>query len=318
MSVPDPEHFVTSGLSDIGQVREVNQDYCGEFSDPARRRRLLIVADGMGGHRGGEVASRLAVETAAEVFRTGGEDPAQVLRAALEAANHRVYEAARADVNLAGMGTTGVCLLFEGGGRGYVAHVGDSRAYRLRGDVLEQITDDHSVVGALVRMGHITEDEAKLHPQRNEILRAIGTAEDVEVQITPLELEPGDRYLLCSDGLSGLVGAGEIAEVLAQHDPAEAVRTLVQMANLEGGNDNITVQVAVIPGEPRKRSESTTQTLTAPPRSKAADPRERSPRSEPRDSREQRPSASSAGIPGWLWAAGLALVAVLGWLLLGR
>ncbi len=296
MSIPDPEHFVAGGMTDIGQVREVNQDYCGEFADPAHTRRLFIVADGMGGHLGGEVASRMAVETAAEVFESGGDDPAALLRIALETANQRVHAAAQNDMELAGMGTTGVCLLFEAGGRGWVAHVGDSRAYRLRGDSFEQITEDHSVVGALIRMGHITEEEARMHPQRNEILRAIGTNEDVEVQVTPLDIQPGDRYLLCSDGLSGLVLDADIAEVMARQEPEDAVRTLVQMANLEGGNDNITVQVVSIPGDasiPKKKKARTTDVIVTP-------------------------SLGRRGPPAWIWGLGIGLLGILGWLLIRR
>jgi len=292
MSFPEPDEFVTGGMSDIGQVREVNQDYCGEFDDPRTNRRLLIVADGMGGHLGGEVASRMAVETTAEVFRAGGEDAVELLKRAFQMANDRVHKAAQEDMELAGMGTTGVCLLFESGGRGWVAHVGDSRAYRLRGGRFEQITDDHSVVGALIRMGHISEEEARMHPQRNEILRAIGTNDEVEVQVTPLELEPGDKYLLCSDGLSGLVPDAEIADVMRRMEPQDAVRTLVQMANLEGGNDNITVQVVQIPGEPEEEKARTTEVIVAP-------------------EIEEQP-----GPPAWVWiaAAGLA-AAILGlWL----
>ena len=296
MSIPDPEHFVTGGMSDIGQVREVNQDYCGEFDDPARRRRLLIVADGMGGHLGGEVASRMAVEAVAEVFHNGGDDAGELLRIALETANQRVHSASQEDMDLAGMGTTGVCLLFERGGRAWVGHVGDSRAYRLRDGKFEQITEDHSVVGALIRMGHITEEEARLHPQRNEILRAIGTNEEVEVQVSAFELEPGDRYLLCSDGLSGFVTDDDIAEVLGRQDPQDAVRTLIQMANLEGGSDNITAQVIVIPGEAstRKKRGQTTDVIVTP---------------ELKD---------RSGPPLWIWAIGLGLLGVFGWWVLGR
>jgi protein phosphatase len=301
VSIPDPEHFVVGRLTDVGQVREINQDYCGEFGDPEHGRRLFVIADGMGGHRGGEVASRIAVETTAEVFEAGGDDPADLLRVALETANVRVHEAAQENRDLAGMGTTGVCLLFETGGRGWVAHVGDSRGYRLRGGDFEQITEDHSVVGALIRMGHITEAEARLHPQRNEILRAIGTNAEVEVQVTPLDLQPGDRYLLCSDGLSGLVTDADIAEVLGRMEPEDAARTLVQMANLAGGSDNITVQVVSIPGEasepgpgaPPKRQDRSTEVVA------------------PTD-------LGRHGPPAWVWGVGLGLLGVLGWLLLRR
>ena len=289
-SVPEPERFVTGSLTDVGQVRSVNQDYCDEFADAAARRRMLIVADGMGGHRGGEVASRIAVEAAAEVFAAGGSDARQLLRLALETANQRVHKAAREDMELAGMGTTAVCLLFERGGSGWVAHVGDSRAYRLRGNKLKQLTEDHSVVGALIRMGHISEEEARLHPQRNEILRAIGTNENVEVQITALQLQPGDRYLLCSDGLSGLVSDDEIREVLGSSTPQVAVRSLVEMANLEGGSDNITVQVIAIPGKPLQEGETLEMATPEPP--------------------------ERGDVPRWLWTAGGILLAALGWLLI--
>ena len=137
-SVPDPEGFVTGSLTDIGQLRSVNQDYCDEFSDPATGRRMWMLADGMGGHRGGEIASRMAVEAAAEVFARGGSDTRTLLRRAFETANQQVHQAALEDMELAGMGTTGVCLLFETGGRAWVAHVGDSRAYRMRRNKLEQ------------------------------------------------------------------------------------------------------------------------------------------------------------------------------------
>ena len=293
MSFPEPDEFVTGGMSDIGKMRAINQDYCGEFEDPRTHRRMLMIADGMGGHLGGEVASKIAVEAVAEIFEAGGDNADDLLREALETANERVYEAAQADAGLAGMGTTGVCLLFESGGRGAVAHVGDSRAYRLRAGQLEQITEDHSVVAALIRMGQITEDEAKLHPQRNEVLRALGTNDRVEVQLTPLELQPGDKYLLCSDGLSGLVADTDIADVLGRMDPHDAARALVQMANREGGHDNITVQVAMIPGEP--------------PDEKAGDS----------DVNVTSESDDPAGPSGWLWVGGVGLAGLLLWLLLG-
>ena len=289
--VPDPYCFVTGVLSDVGQVRSVNQDYCAEFSDAASGRRMLLVADGMGGHRGGEVASRMAVEAAGEIFAEAGSDAQRLLRRAFETANARVHEAALADKGLGGMGTTVVCLLFENRGRGWVAHVGDSRAYRMRGNKFEQLTEDHSVVGALIRMGHISEEEARLHPQRNEILRAIGTNEHVEVQITPLQLQPGDRYLLCSDGLSGLVSDDEIRDVLGQDAPQDAVRHLVEMANLEGGSDNITVQVVAIPGEPLQEGDDTQQMPVA-----------------------KLPARSD--LPLWMWAAGAVLIGLLAWLLI--
>lgn len=288
MPVPDPETFAVGGSSDVGQVRQINQDASGEFSDPDSGRRLLVVADGMGGHRGGEVASRTAVDAIGEVFAGGGDDSGELLRSALRAANDRVHRAAREDADLAGMGTTGVCLLFERGGRGWVGHVGDSRAYHLRAGRLEQITDDHSVVGALIRMGQITEEEARRHPQRHEILRAIGTNDDVEVQIAPLDMGQGDKYLLCSDGLTNEVSNAEIAEVLGREAPEDAARVLVQMANLAGGSDNITVLIAGVPGGPEHAIVG----------SAAPDP-----------TRRTLPTP-------WRWGIGAGIVILLGWLLL--
>jgi len=284
MPFPEPDEFVTGGASDTGRVRGVNQDYWGEFDDSQSSRRLLMIADGMGGHRGGEVASRMAVETVGEIFAAGGEDCAELLRDALERANERIHEAARQDPQLGGMGTTGVCLLFESGGRGCVAHVGDSRAYRLRDGRFEQLTEDHSVVAALLRMGRLTQEEARLHPQRNEILRAIGTAEQVEVQVTRLELQPGDRYLLCSDGLSGLVEDAAIAEEVGRADPEASARNLVERANREGGTDNITVQVAVIPDNPKDAGS---------------------------------PVGAGGRSGAWVWGVGIGLAGALAWLFLG-
>jgi serine/threonine protein phosphatase PrpC len=305
--VPDPKNFATDALSDVGQVRTVNQDYCDEFFDAETGRRMLVLADGMGGHRGGEVASQMAVEAIGRMFLAGGPHAGELVRDALEDANLRVHETARADPELSGMGTTGVCLLFEIGGRGCVGHVGDSRAYRLRDGKFEQITEDHSVVGALIRMGHITEAEARLHPQRNEILRAIGTNEDVEVQLTELDLMPGDLYLLCSDGLSGMVADHDIAQVLATEQPEAAARILVEMANLEGGTDNITVQIATIPGG---ASDGTT------PSRQDTEEEDTWPRGETQ--RFRHPAAEERERPAglWLWGAAALLVVTLGWLLL--
>ena len=247
MSDLDPASLLIAELTHPGSVRTSNQDACAQFAAADRHMRLLVVADGMGGHLGGEEASRIAVTSMGEVFERGGDDPEELLRQAFDRANAGVFETAAENPELAGMGTTGVVLLFVPERRVWVAHVGDSRAYRLRQGRLQQLTEDHSVVGALLRMGHITEEEAREHPQRNEILRAIGTQEQVEVEISCLEVQPGDRYLLCSDGLSGMVIDSEIARVLGQCEPDAAVHELVEMANENGGTDNITVQIAAVP-----------------------------------------------------------------------
>jgi len=156
------------------------------------------------------------------------------------------------------MGTTGVAALFSADGAAFVANVGDSRAYRLRDGAFEQITLDHSLVAELQRRGIITAEEAFVHPRRNEVLRSLGVEPDVIVDLHELDLKPGDLFLLCSDGLSGVVRDEEIAEIVHREAPAQAVRTLVEFANRRGGPDNVTVQIARIPGA---------ATPEAPPRS---------------------------------------------------
>jgi len=253
MSAIDPSATDAASATDTGQTRSNNQDACGEFSD-ADGARLFVVADGMGGHAGGAVASRLAVETIGKVFRTSSEGPEGTLRAAFESANERIFERAQESEDLAGMGTTGVALLVGEGEHLWLAHVGDSRAYRFRDGRLERLTTDHSLVEAMQQRGLITAEEAAVHPERNVILRSLGVQSSVEVDVTPIASEPGDRYLLCSDGLSSVVPEPEIAAVLARNRPAAAASLLVDMANQRGGPDNVTVQVIQIPGGTREEA----------------------------------------------------------------
>jgi protein phosphatase len=209
--------------------------------------RLLIVADGMGGHRGGEVASQTTVNAVGEVFQRGVENPVQALCEAFTLANQRVYEMAAKEADLTGMGTTGVALLIGPARTGWVAHVGDSRAYRIREGCFEPLTHDHSWVIEEVRHSRLTPEEAAVHPRKNVLTRSIGVDATIEVDIAETDLEPGDRFLLCSDGLWGEVSEEQIAEVLISQEPDQAVQTLVELANTNGGPDNITVQVAVVP-----------------------------------------------------------------------
>lgn len=244
---PQRATFVAS-LSDVGRVRSVNEDSCDSFlrSDGTR---LLVVADGMGGHRGGAVASREALATIASTFAENPSlDPASLLVRAIESANGRVFSLARQDPELAGMGTTVVAFLLDSEGRGAVAHVGDSRAYRLRGGRLEALTSDHSVVAEMLQRGVLTAEEAAFHPRRNEILRSVGVLPEVEVEQTAVEVAPDDWFLLCSDGLCGVVSDAEIEGVLVRSpSPDAAVAALVALANDCGGPDNVTVQILVIP-----------------------------------------------------------------------
>jgi len=238
----DPRRFEAAGLTHKGVVRESNQDALGESSAQDGELRAFVVADGMGGHAGGETASRLAVEAVQEVFAsTEGAVDAR-LRAALIAANERVHETQLGDSRLSGMGTTGVAFGF-GPDAGFVANVGDSRAYRLRSGTLEQLTRDHSVVAELQRRGFITAEQAKVHPRRNEVLRSLGTEATVELDLDEVDIAPEDLFLLCSDGLSGVVPDPEIAALLSRQPAEDAAQALVAAANENGGPDNVTVQI---------------------------------------------------------------------------
>ncbi len=262
----DPSDLETVSLSDVGRVRSQNQDACAELRGRGGAR-LVVVADGMGGHEGGEVASRMAVETLREWFEEAEQADAELLERAIVAANERVHRAAEADAHLHGMGTTCVALLFGEGGRTWVAHVGDSRAYRLRDRGLERLTADHSVVADLQRRGLLTAEEAALHPRRNEILRSVGVAPTVDVEISSVEVGPGDRFLLCSDGLCGVLSDEEIGAVLRDRPALEAVRELVERVNARGAPDNVTVLVTSVPAA---ATVSSRPRATRPPRSDAA------------------------------------------------
>jgi protein phosphatase len=236
-----PEAF---GLTHRGLVRAVNEDaYLVDAS-----LGLFAVADGVGGCAAGDVASRLALDT----LRTVVGDPtlpgAAGLRlvAATEDANTRVRAAARADRAWDGMATTLTAMLVRGNAAG-IAHVGDTRAYRLRGRRLDQLTDDHTLLAAYVQAGAMTAEEAAVSELRHVIMRAVGADETVEVDTRLVAIEPGDTFLLCSDGLHGIVSDEEIAGVLlAKPDLTAAAAELVERANDSGGPDNVTVVLARI------------------------------------------------------------------------
>jgi protein phosphatase len=222
-----------AALSDVGREREGNED---SFLD---RPPLFVVADGMGGAEAGEVASQTVVEVFAEAA-AAGELP-DALEATIQSANARIYAMAQEDPERAGMGCT-TTAAFVSGGRLTVAHVGDSRLYRLRGGAFEQLTDDHSLVGGLVGLGQLTPEEAENHPQRSVILRAVGVEAQVEVDVRQYELEAGDVYMACSDGLTGMVRDMVIAETLGMFPSlSQAAEMLIELANAAGGRDNITL-----------------------------------------------------------------------------
>jgi len=235
--------------TDVGLVRSENQDF-GTLTTPQEERtshaggRLLVVADGMGGHRGGATASRLAAETLKTQYLSSGEvDIPSALRAALAQANARVFAEAQANAELRGMGTTTSALAVRGG-KGWFAHVGDSRIYLVRDDEIRQLTDDHSLVASMVREGLLTAKEAETHPRRNVLQRSIGVSEEVEIDVRgPIDIKEGDIFILCSDGLHGLVKEPELKEV-ARLPIDEAADEFVKRALERGAPDNVTVIVA--------------------------------------------------------------------------
>jgi protein phosphatase len=241
-----------ASLSDRGRVRVNNEDAYGHFvpATPAEiedKGVAFVVADGMGGHRGGEIASRIAVRTIVAFYSANGEeDRLHALTRAFHEANQTIIQEAVADSTLFGMGTTCTALALHRG-RAYFAHVGDSRAYLVRRGQILQVTNDHSIVGEMVRSGIISDEDARHHPRRNVITRSLGAQEEISAD-TPstFELEPGDTFLLCSDGLTTYLADADIAAVLANSPPEEACKKLVKMANELGGRDNITVQVVVV------------------------------------------------------------------------
>ncbi len=222
-----------------GRVRTNNEDSVFPESSGSADEALLVLADGMGGHVAGEVASRIAIETTVEA---GGS-----VKDRVAAANRAILEQVDRDPALAGMGTTITLLELKADRRGTFAHVGDSRAYLLRTGTLQQVTTDHTIVTEYLRAGKITAGQAADHPQRHMLTRALGLISDVEIDVFDKTFEPGDRVLLCSDGVSDMIDDGEIAEALASKETAEeAVWELVERANRAGGQDNVTAIVVDI------------------------------------------------------------------------
>ncbi len=246
----------------VGRVRQINQDL------PLERPNLYAVADGMGGHVGGEVAARVAVETLELSF--GREPTADGLSQAFDEANLAVWQESQVNTELRGMGTTltAAALVADADGHDVLAlaNVGDSRAYVFSEGQISQVTADHSLAEERVRHGEITEQEAAVHPQRHILTRALGVSPEVETDMWELQLRTGDRLLLCSDGLSNEIDLEEMAAVLADEpDPGEAARQLVDAANRHGGADNITVVVVdVLVGEDTTGSTSVVRPLHVP------------------------------------------------------
>ncbi|NLG24382.1 MAG: Stp1/IreP family PP2C-type Ser/Thr phosphatase [Clostridiales bacterium] len=226
--------------SNIGLGRTVNQD---AYYVPKPGERFALVADGMGGHQAGEVASRIAVDEFSKWLRCAPRPSEEALHRAVAEANIAIYKEGRGDSAKSGMGTTLTALWF-GEDFVYLAHIGDSRAYLLRNGAMMQLSSDHTLVGEMLARGQITSHEAMVHPHRHYITRALGTAPSVEPDILRLNYRPDDVWLLCSDGLSNYVRSHEMADLLSRPTSWEArVESLIELALKRGGSDNITALV---------------------------------------------------------------------------
>jgi protein phosphatase len=247
--------FKVGAATDIGRKRSQNQDSIGSFPDLG----LFLVSDGMGGHQGGETASSTAVEVIHQSVKrskevpvsAAGRTPLQTIETALQNANHAIYERSIAEPKLRGMGTTTVALLFENGTL-TIGHVGDSRCYYLRPHAIWQATRDHSLVEEKLRAGLITREAMKTDRMKNVITRSVGFEPVVQVDLYQMNVKSGDCFLVCSDGLSGLVSNSDILSVVQKDlfeggDAQKAVTDLIAMANANGGDDNVsTIVVQVI------------------------------------------------------------------------
>jgi PPM family protein phosphatase len=258
--------LIAAGLTNVGMKRAHNEDDLLLVPEES----LYVVADGMGGHACGEVASAMAVHSCAEFFRLTSGDDEQTwpfkeerglkyeenrLVTAIKLANRRIFETAQADPRKRGMGTTFVGALFTSTGA-YVGHCGDSRAYRFRGGKVELLTDDHSLLNDYLKAHKLTQEEIDNFPHKNVIVRALGMKDSVQVDIARLEPAPGDIYMLCSDGLSGMVKDEEMNDCIssflakggsAADDVVAMCSALIDLANANGGNDNVTcVAVKVV------------------------------------------------------------------------
>lgn len=239
-------------ITDRGQLREINEDSC--YSKTIDEYTLLVLADGMGGHRGGETASSKAIEVIVAMLEENLSSkmlPGQImllLSDALENANREIIALSKSEPSLAGMGTTcDICLIFKN--TAYTAHIGDSRVYKIseKKASMKKLTKDHSLVEYMIETGAITREEAHNHPQKNIILRALGSAEKVNADIFHEKLNAGDILLMCSDGLTNMVSEETVLKTVSSEKKLEnCAKKLIKLANAAGGKDNITVVIAEV------------------------------------------------------------------------
>src|SRR5215472_9581905 len=270
INAPGATLAITASVqSDVGCHREINED-CSAYIEPgngellAARGRLVVVADGMGGHSAGEVASRMAVDVISRVYYERGGDAASALKTSFLEANREIHQSSTEVQGRSGMGTTCTALVLRNG-TALAAHVGDSRLYLIRSGQIYLMTEDHSAVMEMVRRGLLTREEARHHPDKNVILRALGSHPEIEISTwdEPFPTRAGDRFLLCSDGLYDLVEDKEIMEVVLASDSRSACAGLITLAKERGGYDNITVAVVGIGVDGRTCGNNIRQTREA-------------------------------------------------------
>lgn len=258
--------ITASVKTDAGCVRDVNEDRSlyvqPDHLDPRKDKgALFLVADGMGGHSAGEIASEMAVNIVNRTYYESAMDSQSALKRAFGEANRLIHEASLANEEFKGMGTTCTALVLRKGSA-VSAHVGDSRIYLVRDDKIYVMTEDHSQVMEMIKLGLLTLDQARRHPDKNVILRALGSQPEVEVATwnEPFPIRCGDKFILCSDGLYDLVDDNEIKAGVAERDPLSACETLVGLARERGGHDNITVGVIALESAKPERSRMVKQT----------------------------------------------------------
>jgi protein phosphatase len=232
--------------TDKGLLREINEDSCMIIPGCSSSLYAFIIADGMGGHNCGEIASRMTVDFVSESIRNSSklddENIQQELCSIVEQANREVYEKAQQSEKFSGMGTTLTMAVMDGI-KLTAAHVGDSRLYMIRGGEILQLTQDHSYIGELLRSGSLTREEAENHPRRNVITRAVGSSADIIVDVISQQINEGDIFVLCTDGLTNMISEDELSRIVRDNEPEAACSRLIEAANKQGGDDNITVIV---------------------------------------------------------------------------
>ncbi|CDM69075.1 protein phosphatase [Clostridium bornimense] len=222
-------------VSDVGNVRTLNEDYYGYLHE--KDYSIYVVADGMGGHNAGEVASKIAVEETIKNFKVN-----KSITESIRKANEKIYLLSVEDKNLSGMGTTITVAVIENNNI-EIGHVGDSSCFVVDGNNIIKITRDHSLVQELIEIGSITEEQAKTHPNRNIITRALGTNDSIDIDVYKLELSGREKFILCTDGLSNYVEQDEMLSIVSKENCKEACLDMVELAKSRGGRDNITVIV---------------------------------------------------------------------------